>query len=205
MVIMLICSAAAYGATTAITENGDSVILKEDGTWIYSKTNSDSLEEIPRVEEEFEKGKESSFNLKSKVAKSSFWINPKEWSFSIEKDKNAANEYAFSIPGTDLYGMVISEALQIKPEELVNIAFENARSFAPDMRVVKKEYRTVNGNEVIHMIMSGTIQSIEFTYVGYYHSNEFGSTQFLTYTGTNLLPKYEEHIYSLLNGFDTTK
>ena len=101
--------------------------------------------------------------------------------------------------------MVISEAVQIKSEELVKIAIENARSVAPDIRVVSKEYRTVNGNEIIHMIMRGTIQSIDFTYVGYYHSNELGSTQFLTYTGTNLLPKYEKLIYSLLNGFDTAK
>ena len=60
--------------------------------------------------------------------------------------------------------MAISEQVEIDVEELVKIAFDNAREAAPDTEVVKKEYRTVNGNKVIYMEMVGTIQSIKFKY-----------------------------------------
>jgi hypothetical protein len=53
--------------------------------------------------------------------------------------------------------------------------------------------------------MRGTIQSIDFTYIGYYHSSPKGSTQYVTYTGSNLIPKYKDNIYTLLNGFNTIK
>ena len=198
---LILSSSIAYSSITAITENGDAVILKEDGSWSYSETNSVVDEIIEMNDMLFTKGEESTFNLKSKVASTSFWIDPKEWKFELNK-QNSATEYTFSIPNTDLYGVVISEGLGMQVEELVKVAFKNAKSAAPDTRVLKKEYRMVNGHKVIHMVMRGTIQSIDFTYTGYYYSNKFGATQFLVYTGTNLLPKYEDQIYSLLNGFD---
>ena len=52
---MLLVSSVTYGSTTAITENGDSVILKEDGTWIFNETQSDILEEIPRNTKKYTK------------------------------------------------------------------------------------------------------------------------------------------------------
>ncbi|WP_316368814.1 hypothetical protein [Candidatus Thiodiazotropha sp. CDECU1] len=204
LILLLAASSLSYGAITAITENGDTVILKEDGSWHYKDTNTVVNETIETNKTHFIKGEKSSFNLKSKITGASFWIDPKEWSFKRD-DSSETSEYSLKAPDTDLYGMVISEGLEVKPEELVKLAFENARNVAADMRVVKKEYRIVNGIKVIHMIMRGTIQSIDFTYIGYYHSNNSGSTQYLTYTGTNLVPKYKDKIYSLLNGFDVQK
>ena len=51
------------------------------------------------------------------------------------------------------------------------------------------------------MEMEGTIQSIRFTYLGYYYSDSFGSTQYLTYTGSSLVQKYRQDIDNFLNGF----
>ncbi|MES9970699.1 MAG: hypothetical protein ABW092_11755 [Candidatus Thiodiazotropha sp.] len=202
--LLLAASSIAYGAITAITENGDSVILKEDGTWSYADTNTVLNETIETNKTNFTKDENSSFNLKSKVTGASFWIDPKVWNFK-RAETSESSEYALKAPNTDLYGMIISEGLQVQPEELAKLAFENAKNAAADMRIVNKEYRNVNGHKVIHMIMQGTIQSIDFTYIGYYHSDKSGSTQFITYTGTNLIPKYKDKIYSLLNGFDLQK
>ena len=202
LAILIFISSATYGAISAITENGETVILKEDGSWRYEDTNTAESESIETDLKKYKKSKDATFNLKSKATNVSFWINPKEWSFA-RGGKNEPSEYSFSIPNTDLYGMVISEGLEIKPEQLVKIAFQNAKAASPDVKIIRKEYREVNGKKVIHMVMRGTIQSIDFTYIGYYYSDKSGSTQFLTYTGTNLVDKYKSQIYSLLNGFDT--
>ena len=51
------------------------------------------------------------------------------------------------------------------------------------------------------MEMEGTLQGTSFTYLGYYYSNETGTTQFITYTGTSLVKKYRSDIEDFLNGF----
>lgn len=112
-------------------------------------------------------------------------------------------EYFLRLKGKDLYAMTISEEVDIKAEELVKIAVENARVEAPDIRVVSKEYRVVNGKKVIFMQMEGTMRSIKFTYLGYYYSDKSGATQFVAYTATNLIDKYKAEIFKLLNGFTT--
>ena len=122
---------------------------------------------------------------------------------SLKKNKTGdlAIEYTFDFNGRDLYGMVITEQVEIAVEELAKIAFANAKAGAPDAKVVKKEYRMVNGVKVIYMEMTGTIQSIKFKYFGYYYSDSTGSTQFLSYTGANLEKKYSADIQAFLNGF----
>ena len=49
----------------------------------------------------------------------------------------------------DLYGMAIVEAFEIPLETLRNLALENGKSVAPDLKVVEEEYRIVNGNKVL--------------------------------------------------------
>ena len=68
------------------------------------------------------------------------------------------------------------------------------------MKIIKEEYRTINGVKVIMMQMPGTIQGIKFTYYSYYYSNSNGSVQFLTYTSQNLFETYKKKMEDLLNG-----
>ena len=96
--------------------------------------------------------------------------------------------------GEDLYGMTITEGIEVEVEALSDLAISNAKSAAPDINVAKKEYSMVNGKKVIYMEMRGTIKSIKFTYLGYYYSDKSGSTQLITYTATNLVEKYQSDI-----------
>lgn len=185
----------------AVTEEGDMVILHDDGTWVYEDGKADSVDVIKTNPKKFVKNKDSVFLLKSTKTNSAFWINPKKWSFEKNVNNHDSAEYTFNVKGSDLYGMVISEQIEVDVDELVKLAFNNAKNVAAGMKVVKKEYRVVNGNKVIYMEMEGTIQSIKFTYLGYYFSNSSGSTQFLTYTGSGLVDKYRADIDDLLNGF----
>ena len=183
----------------AITDTGDEVILKNDGTWTYSSQAPKKSGKIKTNKTIFKKPKASGFQLKSKKNNSAFWINPAKWSFK-KAVSNTEAEYEFQLKGKDLYGMAVTEEIQIALESLVDLALTNAQSAAPDARITKKEYRKVNGKKVIYMEIQGTIQSIKFTYMGYYYSNESGSTQLITYTATNLVPKYKRDVNDFLNG-----
>lgn len=85
-------------------------------------------------------------------------------------------------------------------QSLKEVAIENARSVAPDVKVVKEEYRNVNGLTVLFLQMNGTLKGIKFTYYGYYYSGTGGTIQFLTYTAQSLMDKYIADCELLLNG-----
>ncbi|MFD1293416.1 hypothetical protein ACFQ5N_06165 [Lutibacter holmesii] len=183
----------------AVTETGDEVVLFDNGTWEYQNKEILVEMEIPTNTKVFEKDKKSTFLLKSKKVNVGFWLNPKKWKFNKGKD-NLESEYEFELKGEDLYGMVISEKVEIPLETLRSIALENGKEAAPDLKVVNEEYRFVNGMKVLLLEMSGTMQGIKFSYYGYYFSSENGTVQFITYTSQNLLESYKEECNIFLNG-----
>tara|TARA_R110001632_G_scaffold77967_3_gene175284 strand:- start:415 stop:1047 length:633 start_codon:yes stop_codon:yes gene_type:complete len=186
----------------AITENGDEVILYNDKTWKFINDSLDFAKEIIVNETLFKKGEKSTFLVKSNKIKMGVWINPKKWSFKKNPNSDDA-EYEFEFRDGDLYGMIITEKIQIPVEAIKNIALENARGVAPDIQSIKEEYRTVNGKKVLMMQMSGTMQGIKFSYYSYYFSNDNGVVQLITYTSDNLLNSYLKDIEKFLNGFVT--
>ncbi|MBZ0242714.1 MAG: hypothetical protein K8F24_05830 [Bacteroidales bacterium] len=183
----------------AVTETGDEVVLYEDGTWKYIDDSIFEDTVIPVSDKEFSKGETSTFLVKSKKLNVGIWINPKRWSFT-KGTENDAYEFQFQKKGDDLYAMLIAEKMRIPVETLKGIALENARNAAPDIKVIKEEYRNLNDIKVLMMQMSGTIQGMRFTYYGYYYSNSNGTIQLLTYTGENLFPDYLDDIEEFLNG-----
>lgn len=202
-IVLLLCafSLSVSASKKAVTDEGDVVILNNDGTWEYEDGIAADYIKLTVNPATFSKNIKSNFTLKSTKTNANFSINSKKWEFKKNNGEHDSAEYTFKLKGSDLYGMAISEELEIKIEELTKIAFVNAQSAAPDAKVVKKEYRIINGHKVIYMEIVGTIQSIKFKYFGYYYSDSSGSTQYLAYTGLGLENKYKEEINNFLNGF----
>tara|TARA_R110000868_G_scaffold304437_17_gene565285 strand:- start:17162 stop:17800 length:639 start_codon:yes stop_codon:yes gene_type:complete len=200
---LLLFSLGLYSTTlaqiNAITDTGDEVILYNDGTWSYLNEGDSSGYDIPVNPTLFTKSESSTFLLKSSRINLGFWLDPKVWSFK-KGTENADSEYELQLKGDDLYGMIITEKVEIPLETLREVAIENARAAAPDIRVVKEEYRTVNGINILLLQLNGTIQGIKFSYYGYYYSNSNGTVQFLTYTSQNLLTEFLDTCEQLLNG-----
>ena len=183
----------------AITDTGEEIILFDDGKWEYKNGTSLKETEIPINSKRFKKDDNSTFLLKSNNFNVGFWLNPRIWTFKKPTD-NFESEYELKMKDEDLYGMVISEKIEIPLESMKSIAFENGKSVAKDLKIVKEEYRTVNGLKVLLLQMNGTTQGIKISYYSYYFSNTNGSVQFVTYTSQNLMNSYIPEIEKLLNG-----
>jgi hypothetical protein len=197
--ILFFSSDLIYAQIKAVTETGDEVILYQDGTWKYLNKAEAANSEIILNEKEFTKSKNSTFLVRSKKVNIGIWMNPKDWNFT-KGSENEAAEYQFQKKGGDLYAMLISEGMQIPVETLKGIAVQNAKDAAPDITIIREEYRKVNGIKVLMMQMSGTIQGMRFTYFGYYYSNKNGTIQLLAYTGENMFKNYVNDIELFLNG-----
>ena len=202
--LLFFIAVSSFAQKKAITETGDEVILYDDGTWKYIRDSLKNDTEIKTNPKDFKKNNASNFLLKSTKFNVGVWINPQKWSFK-KADDDGEGEYEMTLKGKDLYGMFISETIEAPLETLRTIALENAKSAAPDIRIIKEEYRKVNNIKVLFMQMNGTIKGIKFTYYGYYFSNEKGALQFLTYTAQNLFDKYVAEMEDLLNGLVQTE
>lgn len=201
-ILFLIClsfAASIYAQRNAVTDNGESVILYDNGTWKFVDEGIDSVKEIPLNPTKFTKNASATFLLKSSKINLGFWIDAKKWSFKKAENNDDA-EYSLQLKNGDLYSMIICEKIEIPVDALKSIALENGRAVAPDLRIVKEEYRMVNGLKVLLMQMDGTMQGVKFSYYGYYFSNSSGTIQYITYTSQNLLAEYKSKCEDLLNG-----
>lgn len=183
----------------AVTEIGEEVILFNDGTWEYQNQEDFMATEIPTNPYKFQKDEESSFLLKSNRLNIGFWLDPKRWSFKKSGD-NLDSEYDFEMKGEDLYGQVITEKFEVPLQTLKILAIENFREVAPDLKVVKEEYRDVNGLKVLLLQMNGTMKGIKISYYGYYFSSINGTVQFITFSSQNLMENLKLEGEKLLNG-----
>lgn len=186
---------------TAVTENGEEVILNEDGTWEYKKKKKRlKTKKIKTNPTKFTKSSTSTFRVKSTVVEGlSFWINPTKWSFKKAKNNEDA-EYELHLKKKDLYAMVITEKFEIPLESFPKIAVDNAKEVAPDIKVVSQEYRKVNGLKVLCLQLNGTMQGIKISYYNYYYSCPTGTVQFVTYTAQSMVETYRKEADELLNG-----
>ena len=204
--LLILFSVPCFAAQNAITDTGEEVILNNDGTWKFrsgkSSSSTAASTKVKTNSKKFYKSKESSFLLKSKKNESAIWINPKKWTF-VKSDPTKATEYKLRLKDKSLYGMMITEEIELPLKTISNAALANAQRAAPNAKITKREYRTVNGLKVLYQEITGSIQKVNFTYVSYNFSNKSGSTQLVMYTANNLVKKYRPEIFKLLNGLVT--
>ena len=205
--ILMIClfTCSAFATQRAVTDEGKVVILSSDGTWKFESPASTATPDIATNPRSFSKDPSSTFALKSTKNNSVFWLDTSEWIFE-KSAAGAASEYNLKTKdGSDIYALAITEAISMDLLSLADVALSNAKGLAPDARVVKKEFRVVNGVRALYMEMLGSAGGIRFKYLGYYFSDSSGTTQYVVYTGENLAPKFETKIAKLLNGFSARK
>lgn len=202
--LILIFANAANAQINAVTETGDKVILYDDNTWAYAApdtTINDTIAVNPTV---FTKNEKADFLLKSTRNKSGVWLDSKEWKFENSK-VNPQAEYQIFHKSGNVYALLIPEEVYIPLTTLRDVVIQNTRAIADEFTLVHEEYRTVNGMEVLCLQFNAKAQGMNFSYMGYYFSNESGTTQLLTYTYENLFDKYKDKCEELLNGLTEIK
>ena len=197
--LLALVSKSSVAQLQAVTDKGDQVLLYEDGTWKYASDVVEDENEIPVSKILFTKNVRSNFEVKSTKVKAGIFINPKVWSYK-KNTSGDAHEYTFQCKEKDIYGMMITEKIDVPIESLKKLALSNAKEAAPDTKIITEEYRMVNGKKIFFMQLNGSIDGIKFTYLGYYYSSEGGTIQFVAYTTQNLLNEFKSEMFDLLNG-----
>lgn len=187
----------------AVTERGDSVMLHANGTWDFlSNLGENAFAETTIEENETRYKKDEDAQAEAKGLGDAYrvYYDNEKWKRISPAELNEEADLAWSYKKGDAYAMVIFEEIEINPEDLSQIAFDNARELSDGLEMIKREYRTVNGKTVVFMEMAGNLGGINATYYSYYYSDQNGSLQFHTFTGTAVIGKYRERFDQMLNG-----
>ena len=198
ILLIFLFTSNLYSQVSAVTENGDEVILYDDNSWIYKNKNSNNDLSLLNTNKIYSYDKNSTFLVKSNKIKIGTYIDPKKWTFN--KSFSDDSEYEFELKNEELFAMMINEKIEMSLENLKDLAFYNFNFAADNARIVNQELRNVNGLLVLMLHMEGTIDGFSVFYYGYYFSNDKGTTQFVTYSTTNLFDFYKVEIEKFLNG-----
>jgi hypothetical protein len=201
--LLLTLNLDVLGQEIAVTERGDSVMLKANGTWDYLSNFSGTMREELIIEENdklFKLPKEAEAEAKGLDDAYRVYYDNEVWRRISPAELNEESDLSWSMNGGDAYAMVIFEEIEIDIEDLSQIAFDNAREISNGMEMISREYRNVNGKTLICMEMAGVLSGMKVSYYSYYFSYENGSIQFHTFTGTQVLEKYRSRFEDMLNG-----
>lgn len=195
-------SGFALSAQNAMTEKGDVVILNSDKTWRYANEDKIDRNIISENKNKFIKKPNQNFRVSAVPTSIGVFIDPSEWSFKKDNDKDLSyNRMSFqSKKSPSLFVFLISEEIPIPLKVLGEVAIENAKLEAKDTRLIKREYRNVNGSKILYQELEATIRGIKFKFIGYYISNKTGTVQLVVYSTPDILNANLMQVDNFLNG-----
>ena len=190
----------------AITERGDSVVLLQGGTWYTAeeyrqllRAESTSLDTSAVA---YQKPEVATKQEASEAGSYRAWYDGDHWEPIDANLLNPQAEMAFQFKGTseEAYGMTIYEAWEIPTAQLQKIAIQHANKMGSNLKVLKEEYRVVNGVTVLYTQLEATVSGLDLVYHYYFASQEGLSLQYIVFTGKSYAEKVESRILDLLNG-----
>jgi len=119
----------------------------------------------------------------------SAWLEEPSQEPGIQQFRNRTN---------DLWLRVIAERIEVPLDNLSDIVLKNIRETMPDVKVLKKAVRTVNGVRVLMLEFEGTSDGVPVSFLGHYYSGKAGTIHVIGWTGKNLMPEYRSNIENVV-------
>lgn len=192
----------ASGQERAITESGDTVVLKPDGTWLALENynpasnfahpdNPDTVVEKPDEAADYTSGSPKRYIL---------WYNDETWQKIQPEQINKQADAALKMKDRPSYVSIIYERLQVPVNKLPKAHFNNIKRMANNAQQLSRGYRVVNSDTMATSKVKASRRSLTFIYRSYFHSNKHGSIQLHTFTAKRFYPELKNRIHKLLNG-----
>ncbi|GMQ30865.1 hypothetical protein [Algoriphagus confluentis] len=210
---LLLGAGSTFAQIKAVTENGDTIYVYNDGTWSYElrdfsdqKGAMDFLNESLEVEplnSSFSTPSSSKEKVKNARDQFQIFFNSEEWRRVPPATLNDEAEFAFEAKFSDVWSVVISEETPIEKETLFKIArktMEDNTGAKPE--IISLTQFQVNGQDILRGVVRASFSGITFIFDSFYFSDERGSVQFTTWSSEAVWKKNEEKIQDLMKGFE---
>lgn len=210
---ILIGSIQAFSQIKAVTENGDTIYVYNDGTWSYELRESSSQQgmmdflneaiDVETLNSTFTTPSTSKDKVKNAMDQFQIFFNSEEWRRVPPATLNDEAEFAFEAKFSDVWSVVISEETPIEKETLFKIARKNMEdNTGAKPETISLTQFKVNGHDILRGVMRASFSGITFVFDTYYFSDERGSVQFTTWSSEAVWKKNEVKIQDLLKGFE---
>lgn len=207
---------SSFSQIKAVTENGDTIYVYNNGTWSYElrdfatqKGTMDYLKESVQIEPinaTFKTPTTSKENVKNSQNQFQIFYNSEDWVRVPPATLNDDAEFAFEAKFADVWSVVISEETPIEKETLFKIARKNIEeNTGTNPETLSLTQFKVNGIDILRGVIRANFSGIIFVFDTYYYSDERGSVQFTTWSSETVWKKNEEKIQDLLKGFEVNK
>jgi len=198
-------------AIHATTDDGRTVLLLPDGTWVYkaetprpaaspapAPTPAPTPAVVPSAAPDVSgghlEGGNGSYNVR---------FDDNNW--QVIDNLNDSMEYALQSKSGDVIAMLIYENVQVPLTTLKQAVIKNATNAAPDLKLINEKRITKNGKQILVLKYRGTVDGKSFTYYGYYTSGDWGTLQFTVYSPTGVFNQREGDMFALLDGLKLLK
>ena len=170
----------------------------------FDNTPHHEVDTIPTSNVAYQKPASATLKLSSHIVYNiDIYMDPEKWG---SKKINDTIEYKFfRNGGGEPLGLLVAEPNPTTYASIAELAIKNAEKGGGPVNVIKKEFRKVNGRKVLFLEYTANISIVNFTYLNYYYTSEYGTIQFVTYTITDLIDKNKDDLQDLLNGLVATE
>lgn len=188
----------------AVTLDGDTVILKPDGSWLllenYKPAANFANPKNPGTA--VTKPEKATDYVSEAPKRYVLWYNEEIWQKIRSKQVNRQADVALKMIDRPAYATVIYERLQVPMDELPDAHFTNVKRMAVNAQQLSKGYRVVNGDTMATSKVKASPNETKsnFVYRSYYYSNEQGSLQLHVFTSRRFYPELKAKLEGLLNG-----
>ena len=213
-VLSLLCSTSVMAQQPkeigkAVTMDGRRIILYENGTFRYevaemqlgvgTGVSPDTVQALfpSSAGGNFESSPYNKNEWRSTRTKFSVWYNPKKWKLSLA-NKRPPEEASWHM--ADTYCGVLTERLETDYETWIQGMKLRYKELDPQAKLVKEEWRTVNGSLVYHMVWRMNINRMKIQLYGYYAVGKGEIVQLVVQTPLSVVGDTEEEIYRILSG-----
>lgn len=198
----------------AITMDGRRIILYDNGTFRYeiseqkqshgTAVSSDTVQSLfpSAVREAVQSSPYNKKEYSSTRTKFSVWYNPKKWKLVLN-NQNPLEEASWHM--ADTYCNLITDRVEFDYETWIQRIKLSYKELDPQAKLVKEEWRTVNGNPLYHMVWAINFNRMKVTLYGYYLIGKGEIAQLVVQTPTSVAMDTQEEIYRLLSGLKTSE
>ena len=113
----------------------------------------------------------------------------------------------YSDRSQELFFKVISERFEVPVDKFEELAVSNLQAADANSkaRVIKRGWRTVNGERMLVLEIEAFSKGIPFVFINHYYSSPSGYVQIAMWTARNLLEEKRSEIDVLVSGFRVRK
>lgn len=180
----------------AVTEDGKTVKLYENGKWEFTTVKNKGNEQ---VRGSYNKDSYIKNFYSSKSGKFNIYYDKELWAV-MPRPVTPGAEFSLTHNKSSAYAVTFFSDKSLPLAGLKKLILANARKTSPGAQIIRTDYRIVNGKKFMFIELLADVYGVVLKYYYYIHSGSDFSIQFVIFSSADSFSKNDKEYMDLLNG-----